>query len=140
MYKRTSRSLQNAHKVNRQTLNEHGAIDPDYIPSAANMSRQQCERELAQLSIELARFTNELPAAKAARNAKRIAELGVQIQTICARRTPIKRRLHDLRQLDHGQALGEAVRSVVTDADLQRAIFAEAKRIAETPPLPQSPN
>ena len=129
MYKRTSRAMQHALRVDRidPSRGMTGGIEPDYIPSADNMSASQCRQELAQLSIEQARLSHELDIAKREGNRPEIARLGHQFQALGQRRTPIKHRLNTLKQDESHQILGDVIRDLCDEVTARR-IFDECKR------------
>lgn len=129
MYKRASRTMQHALRVDTidPTKGFIGGLDPDYIPSADNMDYGQCDREHAQLKIELARISNELEVAKRSNNAREIERLGLAHQSIQQRIGPIKQRMRKLYRDDAHQILGDVIRDFCSK-DLASAIFAECRR------------
>lgn len=133
MYKVASRNLQSRHRVNRPLptggmLGLGTANDQDFIPSAGNMSLEECLSELRQLGVELVRAENELSVAKSkGSDSAQVRLLGHRIQTIVQRRGIVKNRVNSIRDQDDPSAtLAEAIRQVAPD-DLQKAIFERAK-------------
>jgi hypothetical protein len=108
----------------------HGESEDVIIPNAGNLGLSECEEELRRLAGELAKANNELAAAKRERNQELVELLGQRISSLCARRSPLKRRVIDIRQSDQSQILGDAIRSIAPP-DMQSAIFEEAKRLQQ---------
>lgn len=134
MYKTSSRNLQHSHRVGRPMptgglMGNTSAIDQDFIPSASNMSLEDCRAELRQLGVELVRAENELATAKRSTNRGQQEWLGHRIQTLVQRRSVIKSRVTSIReQNDPSETLAEAIRQVAT-AEVQRAIFQRARAL-----------
>jgi len=132
MYKRASRNLQHAHRVNAP-LPTGGyigaeALNDDLIPSAGNMSRAECEAERKTLLFELARAKADLAAAKVVQDKEQAKLLGTRIGVFGARLGVINARLHDLSQASQHQAFAQATREIV-NAETFRAIVARKDQI-----------
>lgn len=134
MYKLASRNLQWAHRIDRPMptggmIGLGEPVEDDFIQSAGNMSADECLSELRTLSVELARAQNELIVAKRSNDAKAVSELGLRIQGYCARRSPLKTRIQQLRQMgDPSEILAAAIREIAPE-QMQAAIFKRAKQL-----------
>lgn len=127
MYKLASRNMQ------RRAEGPVGAVssssfDQDFIPSAGNMSLEECRDELRQLAVELARTENELIVAKREQNKGHLVSLGHRIQGIVQRRGVIKQRIKTFRDADTSECLAQAIREVLPN-ELQRAVLLRARAI-----------
>lgn len=136
MYKATSRSLQRMVEpmAPKPTGGAIGlSFDHDFIPSAQNMSEEECRSERSRLMIELTRAQNELLASKVANDRTSIEGLGLRIAAYGSRLSLINKRLAVLARDEHSQRLGDAVRELCPP-DLARRIFDRCKEMQTQPP------
>jgi hypothetical protein len=132
MYKRASRNLQHAHRVDQidpskgiTTGYTPGVTEDDLIPSANNMGIAECRAELAQLAVEIVRAQQALAVAKRMDDKEQIKFLGLKLAGLSTRRAPLKRRIHDLEQAAISERLGDAVK-LFCDPETRDRIFAYA--------------
>lgn len=141
MYKRASRAMIHATRVNAPLptggyIGSVAKVEDDFIPTAANMSLEECEAEARQLGLEITRAQADLAAIKAI-NAKadQVAAMGLKIQVLVQRKSLINARLRDLKLNRREQRLGDAVKAYCAPS-LAAAIFAYAN--SDTNELPAS--
>lgn len=124
MYKGASRNLQR--RVTRIEEARPSAAayigEDDLIQSAANMSKRDCESERRDLLTEKARLENELIGAKRAREYAEIGRIGHRLQSLCARLSLLRGRLHELERASEVEALKAAIKEIVPP-DLLRRIY-----------------
>lgn len=126
MYKLASRNLQRRHAVDKPlpTGGYIGSaqVEDDFIPSADNMSIEECRAEQRQLKLELTKAQNALLVAKANHDKAEIATLGLRLSTYGMRLSLISARLKVLVNPAETQVFSDATREIVSPEQWGRII------------------
>jgi hypothetical protein len=128
MYKVASRNLQRSHHVNRPLptggfVGLSAPVDHDFIPSADNLSREDCEAERRQLLLEKVRAENQLIASKQAGDTRAITGLGHRLQGYSLRLAANNKRMRTLNESRECELMSSAIKELCSP-ELQQAIWA----------------
>jgi hypothetical protein len=131
MYKGNSASLQRYHKVHEINVQPRtGAVEGDFIPTAANMSWEECEAEKRALVLEKTKMANELAAAKRCRDKSLVTLLGMRQQTYDGRLGLIRQRQDELKRGNQFEALRLAINEMLPE-EQRKPIFARMSAIMD---------
>lgn len=115
MHKGRSASFQRRYKVHEiDSAPTSRNVEDDFIPTAANMSKEQATAERTQLLLENVRMEQEHSVAKRSGNIRDSVSLGLRIVTICDRLSLVNARIKQINMDESRVRFSAAVRDVVS--------------------------
>lgn len=134
MYKHRGQALQRRYKVHEIDFTPQGHVESDFIPSAENLSYEECQDERRNVLLEKARAENELVAIKACRDWRQADVIGLRLAGYSTRLSLLNKRIKHLAQIRsvevNNKTFYAAIKEIVPAEMLER-IYARTAELRE---------